>query len=408
MSFWKELSRRNVVKVGIAYAVAAWLIIHPVDIIFPTLHLPEWTTTFVTALFIIAFPFVLLFSWIYEITPKGLKKTKDVPISKSITHITGKRLNYIIVGLLVLAVAYLLFDKYFIGRSAVETKQVPVIGEVVKTQKTIAVLPFVNMSSDKEQEYFVDGLSEEILNSLCQIPDLNVIAKTSSFSFKKTTKTIQEIAQVLGVEHILEGSVRKAGNELRITAQLVRATDGGHLWSKTYDKELKDIFAVQEDIASVVASELKATLEVGKSLKQLGGTDNTEAYTFYLIANGQTLDTLASANRAMESIDKAIKIDPQFALAWAYKAFCHYRLSIIGPAKQNASEKDAGINAVQKALELEPNLAIGYAYLCAIKWSKGDFIEAHKAYLKALDLVTEPSLHHEVESPLYYFSLGYC
>jgi len=312
MSFWKELSRRNVVKVGIAYAVAAWLIIHPVDIIFPTLHLPEWTTTFVTALFIIAFPFVLLFSWIYEITPKGLKKTKDVPISKSITHITGKRLNYIIVGLLVVAVAFLLFDKYFIGRDTVETKQIPALSETVKAKNTIAVLPFVNMSSDPDQEYFADGLSEELLNTLAQIPDLTVIARTSSFTYKDSDKKIQEIANELGVDNVLEGSVRKAGNTLRITAQLVKAVDGSHLWSKTYDKELKEIFAIQEDIATAVANELKVTLGIDQSLKQLGGTDNVEAYDLFLLSGEQALD--GESSLALKNIDAAIALDPEFAL----------------------------------------------------------------------------------------------
>jgi adenylate cyclase len=407
MSFWKELSRRNVVKVGIAYAVAAWLIIHPVDIIFPILHLPEWSITLIAAFLIVCFPFVLLFSWVYEITPKGLKKTKEVPVSKSITQITGKRLNYIIVGLLVVALGYFAVDKYFISHGAVETKQVPAVSEAVKTKKTIAILPFTDLSPEKDQEYFVDGLSEEILNSLCQIADLGVAGRTSSFSFKGSTKTIQEIANALGVENVLEGSVRKAGNELRITAQLVRASDDLHLWSKIYDRELKDIFSVQEDIATAVANELKARLGIGKSFKQLGGTENTDAYAFYLIARGQTLDTLASVNRAMESIDKAIKIDPQFALAWACKSFYHHRLAIVGPANQNEAEKDAGLHAAQKAIEIEPNLAIGYSYLSNIKLAKGEFIEAQKDYLKALELVTEPSLRYEVEAPLYDLALGY-
>jgi adenylate cyclase len=166
MSFWKELSRRNVVKVGIAYAVAAWLIIHPVDIIFPILHLPEWSITLVTAFLIICFPFVLIFSWVYEVTPKGLKKTKDVPLSKSTAHVTGRKLNYIIIGLLVVAVALIIFDNFYLDRHATETKQVPVADEGIKTQNTIAVLPFENLSSDPEQVYFVDGLSEELLNTL--------------------------------------------------------------------------------------------------------------------------------------------------------------------------------------------------------------------------------------------------
>jgi TolB-like protein len=406
MSFWKELSRRNVIKVGIAYAIVAWLIIHPVDIIFPTLHLPEWTTTFVTALFIIAFPFVLIFSWVYEITPKGLKKTKDVPVSKSITHLTGKRLNYIIMGLLVVAVAYLLFDKYFISHGIVDTKQVPAVSETVKAKKTIAVLPFEDDSPNADQGYFVNGLSEEILNTLAKIPDLGVTARTSSFSFKGKSKTIQEIASVLGVDNILEGSVRKAGNSLRITTQLIRAKDGLHLWSNTYDRELKDIFTVQEDIAKAVANELKATLGIGKSLKQLGGTDNEKAYELYLVAKGQqfknTYNTIG-----LESIDTAITLDPKFALAWALKATLHILNTVSGPANQADKERDAGLRAVQKAIELEPNLAAAYVSLGYIKMNKGEWIEAESAFRKALQLPTESiSADEMVYIFLHYIAVG--
>jgi TolB-like protein len=405
MSFWKELSRRNVVKVGIAYAVAAWLIIHPVDIVFPILHLPEWSITLVTAILIILFPLVLIFSWAYEITPKGLKKTKEVPISKSITQLTGKRLNYIIMGLLVVAVAYLLFDKYYLNRHATETEQVPATSDVEKAKKIIAVLPFENLSSEKDQEYFVEGLSEEILNSLAQIPDLTVIARTSSFSFKGKNKTVQEIANVLGVENILEGSVRKAGKSLRITAQLVRGVDGSHIWSKAYDRELKDIFAVQEDIATAVSNELKVTLGIGKSLKQLGGTDNVEAYELYLIAIGSALDTLTRWNQSLKSIDAAIDLDPEFALAWAKKAFFHSRLSVLGPANRSSAERDSGLRAALKAIEIEPNLADGYYQLGWMKTSRGEFIEAELAYRKAIELTTE-SFPEYSPFPLHYFAVG--
>jgi len=388
MSFWKELSRRNVVKVGIAYAVAAWLIIHPVDIIFPILHLPEWSITLVTAFLIICFPFVLIFSWVYEVTPKGLKKTKDIPISKSTTHLTGRKLNYIIIGLLVLAVALLIFDNFYLDRRTVETKQAAVVTDVDKTKKTIAVLPFENLSSDPEQVYFVDGLSEELLNTLTQIPDLGVTARTSSFSFKGSNKTVQEIANVLGVENILEGSVRKAGDELRVTAQLVRAKDGFHIWSKTYDRELKDIFLIQEDIAKAIAGELKASLGIAKSLKQLGGTDNLEAYEQYLIAQGKMGD-YDTYTTAIIPVDKAIEMDPKFALAWATKAWIHNFLAVSVPGNQIASESNAALNAAQKAIELEPNLAAGYYSLGFTKMSKGDWIQAGLSFYKAIDLQTE-------------------
>jgi adenylate cyclase len=390
MSFWKELSRRNVVKVGTAYAVAAWLIIHPVDIIFPILHLPEWSITLVTAFLIIGFPFVLIFSWVYEVTPKGLKKTKDVPLSKSTTHVTGRKLNYIIIGLLVLAVVLLVFDNFYLGRHTTMTEQVPAVSDVAKSKKTIAVLPFENLSSDPEQKYFVDGLSEEILNSLCQISDLNVIAKTSSFAFKGTNKSIQEIAGILGVDNILEGSVRKAGNELRITAQLIRAVDGVHLWSKIYDRKLKDIFAIQEDIGTAVADELKATLGIGKSLKKLGGTDSLEAYELYLDAKGLMYNSGTSWYKTYKSIetalDSAIALDPKFALAWAQKSYNHFLLAIFGPPDKASVEQSKSLEAAQKAIELEPNLVDAYNSLSAAIESRGDFIESRLTINKALEL----------------------
>jgi TolB-like protein len=396
MSFWKELSRRNVIKVGIAYAVAAWLIIHPVDIIFPILHLPEWSITLVTAFLIICFPFVLLFSWVYEITPKGLKKTKEVPVSKSITHLTGKRLNYIITGLLVITLAYFVFDKYYyIHRSGIVpativTAPSTAINSTIKTKKSIAVLPFVNMSSDKEQEYFVDGLSEELLNSLATLSDLRVIARTSSFAFKDMNKPVQEIAKVLDVENILEGSVRKSGDNLRITAQLVSASDGSHLWSATYDRKLKDILVVQEEIATAVANELKTTLGVGESLKRLGGTDNVEAYDLYLAAQVRTYFDLKALTQALVSIESSIKLDLSFALAWVQKADIHNVLTKVGPNTQSETQRVAALKAVQKAIEIEPNLAEAYTTLGSVRLTEGKFIEAAIAYGKVKELNAEP------------------
>jgi TolB-like protein len=401
MSFWKELSRRNVVKVGIAYAVAAWLIIHPVDIIFPILHLPEWSITLVAALLIIAFPFVLIFSWIYEVTPKGLKKTKDVPLSKSIAQTTGRRLNYLLAGLLIVAIGLIIFDKFYLDRNASKTKQVPAVSTAAKAKKSIAVLPFTNMSGDKEQESFVDGLSEEMINTITQIPDLRVIARTSCFVFKDSDKTVQEIAKALDVEYILEGSVRKAENELRITAQLISAADESHLWSKTYDKQLKDIFTIQENIATTVANELKATLGISNSLKQLGGTDNEKAYEQYLIAKGQI-----NYNLALKSIDTAIALDPKFALAWAWKAQIHWSIAIFGPANQAASEKESGLSAALKAIELEPNLGQAYLSLGVLKMVKGKFIEAELAFQKGVGLTTETINYSDFGFDRHYSVVG--
>jgi TolB-like protein/Tfp pilus assembly protein PilF len=276
-----------------------------------------------------------------------------------------------------------------------------------KAPKTIAVIPFVNLSSDQEQEYFVDGLSEEILNSLAQIPDLTVIARTSSFTFKGSNKKIQEIANELGVENILEGSVRKAGDALRITAQLVKAVDGSHLWSKTYDRELKDIFAVQEDIASAVAGELKATLGIDKSLKQLGGTDNEKAYELYLIAKGQSNNINFDPKSLQETIDAAIASDPNFALAWALKASIHQTNAHLADSNSNITkELDMGLQAVQKAIEIEPNLAEAYAVLGGQKAARGEWVEAESAYHKALELEGESTLEVGNYS-IFLFALGY-
>jgi TolB-like protein/class 3 adenylate cyclase len=279
-------------------------------------------------------------------------------------------------------------------------RQAPVVVEVEKEPKTIAVLPFENLSSDPEQVYFADGLSEEILNSLAQIPDLTVIARTSSFSFKGTNKTIQEIANVLGVDNILEGSVRKAGNAIRITAQLVKAVDGSHLWSKTYDRELKDIFAVQEDIAAAVADELKLTLGISDTLKQLGGTDNLQAYELYLIAQGQLKqigsdlmtdnELIAHYKATIKVIDTAITIDPDFALAWILKASIHTALAANSPPGSVAAEQNSALKAIQTAIEIEPGLAEAYAAMGVYRTQKGDLLGAESANIKAFELTNKP------------------
>ncbi|MBN1227768.1 MAG: hypothetical protein JXA79_12305 [Deltaproteobacteria bacterium] len=283
------------------------------------------------------------------------------------------------------------------------TQKKPVISDTEEGPKTIAVIPFVNLSSDPEQEYFVDGLSDELLNSLTQIPDLLVTARTSSFAFKGTNKKVQEIANELGVVHILEGSVRKAGNALRITAQLVRASDGFHLWSKTYKRNLEDVFIVQEDIAEAVSDELSKKLGISHALRVLGGTEKMAAYERYLIAHGQFSDN--EWNLALESINEAIAIDPRFSLAWALKAAFHNFLTIIVPTKSASSEQDEALNAALRSIELEPNLAAGHYSLGITKTIKGHWIEAELAYQKAIELTNEQSLANEAIFP-HYLSVG--
>ena len=334
---------------------------------------------------------------------------------KKVRLMTWQRVALSVVAIIILgAMAYIVIDKFYLEPRAIETKQVPTMSEAVNVKKTIAVLPFENLSSDPEQVYFVDGLSEEILNSLAQIPDLTIIARTSSFSFKNANKTIQEIANVLGVDNILEGSVRKAGNALRITAQLVKAVDGSNLWSKTYDRELKDIFLVQEDIATSVANELKVTLGIGKSLKQLGGTDNLEAYELYLIAQGQYNDLFSKAsfnekewNHVVELINSVIALDPEYAIAWVLKAKIHIFISVFGPSSFAAAEQDSGLKAAMRAVELEPNLAEAYTSLGIGRMARCELIEGGFAYRKALELTTKPLSGKEYSIATFYLSVGY-
>lgn len=360
MSFLWELKRRNIFNVAFAYVIAAGLFVLIGSKIFSALNLPNWTVTFVVVLLILGFPFVLFITW-----------SKATPADE-------------------------------------ETSPAPVGVDVDEAPKTIAVLPFEDLSPSPGQEYFVDGLSEELLNRLTKVPGLLVIARTSSFAFKGSDKKVHEIAKELGVDHILEGSVRKDGESLRITAQLVRAVDGSYLWSRIYNREFKDIFMVQEDIATAVAKELKASLGIKKPLRSLGSTNNLEAYELYLFAHGQTSEgDLASLKRCLKSIDAALSKDPEFALAWARKAVIHNFIVTSESASRLPEEQDAGLHAAQKAIELEPDLAEAYASLGYNRTLRGDWIEAELAYRKAFDLATESITVAVPAIPLHYLAVGY-
>ena len=289
--------------------------------------------------------------------------------------------------------------------------QTSVTSDMKRAGKTIAVLPFEDISPQKDQGYFVDGLSEELLNNLTQIPHLLVTSRTSSFSFKGINKKSQEIANELGVEYILEGSVRKAGNALRITAQLIRAADDFHLWSKTYDREFKDIFAVQEEIARAVAKELELTLEFGRSLKQLGSTNNAKAYEYYLTAKGLigqgSSSNFTSVIFEEKLIESAISVDPDFALAWIRKAAIHNYYELVKPAKFAVAERDIALKAIYRAIELEPDLALGYHYLGSIKTGSDDFIRGELAIRKAFDLRPEPFPECSIIAPYHYWPVGH-
>jgi len=242
----EELRRRNVFRVSVAYVIVTWLVIQVSETGSEPLGLPDWTEAFFIVLMLAGLPVVVLFAWVFELTPEGLKKTEEVDTEESVTNVTGKKLNYTIIVVLVMALGYFLWERQGLVEQAGQTTATQEqIAEVTETpaEASIAVLPFVNMSNDPDQEYFSDGISEELLNLLAKIPDLRVPARTSSFQVKGQSLDIGEVAKQLNVTHVREGSVRKADVRGRVTAQLIEADTGYHLWSDTYDRELDDIFS---------------------------------------------------------------------------------------------------------------------------------------------------------------------
>ena len=392
---FQELKRRNVFKVGTVYVVLAWLLAQITDVFLEPFGAPEWVIKTVLLLLIIGFPLALLFAWAFELTPEGLKKEKYVDRSKSITHETGQRLNLAIIFILILALGYFAVDKFILepGRH-LETGEVaaqPVAEKEPAKEKSIAVLPFVNMSSDPEQEYFSDGISEEILNSLAKIKKLKVAGRTSSFAFKGQNQDLRQIGDTLGVEHILEGSVRKSGAQVRITAQLIQVDDGFHLWSETYDRELTDVFAIQDEIANAILAQLKTALLEEGSIEVTVARTNSEAYDLYLLAKQRMYErTGPTIQSALELLDRAIAIDPDYAPAYAQRGIATLLLKEGSgsygeiPLAQALSQ---GKVYLDRALALDPELAEAWAGLGLYHGSRPlGTEEAIEALRKALSM----------------------
>ena len=366
---FQELKRRNVFKVGTAYVVLAWLIAQVTDLFLDPLGAPDWIIKTILILLLAGLPLVLLFAWAYEMTPEGLKRERDVDRSQSITYQTGQKLNLAIIFILVLALGYFAYDK-FVAEPARhhEVAETEAAGQAPPAEaraKSIAVLPFVNMSSDPEQEYFSDGISEEILNSLSQVKDLRVAGRTSSFVFKGQNQDLRQIGKTLGVEHILEGSVRKSGAKVRITAQLVQVDDGFHLWSETYERELTDVFAIQDEIANAILTQLKATLLEDEETRISQARTDSEAYELYLLARQRMYErSQLPLEAAVDLLDRAIAIDPQYAPAYAQRGIAALLLAenSYGTIPRKQAETHAKL-FLEQALRLDPDLAEAWAGL---------------------------------------------
>lgn len=337
MSLLGELKRRNVVRMALLYVVAGWVVLQIADVLFAPLGLPEWTFRLVFGLLLLGFPFALIFAWVFELTPEGLKRERDMGADRSAVPQAEHKMNVAIVVLLVLAIAGLVVDRAVpergVGpeRSAASAGEPPAAAAVepaatappaTADDDSIAVLPFVNMSGDPENEYFSDGLSEELLNTLVRIGGLKVTGRTSSFAFKGRNQDLREIGRLLNVTNVLEGSVRKAGNRVRITAQLIKTSDGYHLWSETFDRELDDIFAIQQEIAEQVTRALQVTLlgeDPGDRPAATFPSSDPQAYEEYL--RGMYIwqrfpDDRDVLTRARAHFEKAIELDAEYADAY--------------------------------------------------------------------------------------------
>jgi TolB-like protein len=363
MSFIEELKRRNVVKIGVLYIVAAWLTLQVAELLFDALELPSAWLRLVLALVILGFPIALIFSWVFELTPEGIKREKDVDRSRSVTGETGRKINTLIVVLLVIAIGTVAVDR-LVPEQAEPVAQAPAPAPVATSpaevpgettaeapagppDRSIAVLPFANMSGDVENEYFADGLSEEILNFLAGVPDLQVTARTSSFQFKGKNADVREIGGALNVANVLEGSVRRAGDQARITAQLIRASDGYHLWSATYDRQMDDVFEIQTEIAESVTRALGVVLDDAQRQQMIdAGVREVDAFVYYQRglekfwkAHGEHFD-LAMMAEAAELFGEAIRIEPDFADAYFMRSDYYAHLTTT-PGLDEAERKAA-------------------------------------------------------------------
>ena len=386
-SVWGELRRRNVVRVAIAYLIVGWLILQFADVLVPLLTLPEWVGRLIFLLLLIGFPLALFFAWAYELTPEGIKKEADVDRSKSVTHTTGRKLDFIIIGVLVLALVMFAVERFVLLPDRTQLIDAPDQIVATETQKSIAVLPFVNMSADPEQEYFGDGIAEEILNGLAQIEDLQVAARTSSFYFKGEKVNLKTIGETLNVNHVLEGSVRKSGDRLRITAQLIKIEDGFHLWSETYNRDTSDIFAVQEEIARTVIEKLQLELGLAGDEKLVNqGTENVEAYNWYL--RGRFFVEQQSPEgfqKAIESYTKVTELEPDFASGYGGLAYAmSYNTIWFGDKESDAARIR---DAYSRALAIDPNQTDALLAKAQDRISTDfDYAEADTLIRKALSL----------------------
>jgi len=388
MAFLAEIKRRRVGKVAVAYGAVAWAVTEAASVVLPALYVPEWAMTFLVIFLLVGFPIAMVLAWVFDVSPTGIERTEPLPDAPPQLQFRTRAAFGVAVLVAMAGLGYLLYARG-LGRA-----------EAAGGHSSIAVLPFTNLSGDASKDYFSDGMSEELLNLLARVPGLKVAARTSAFAFKGRNVDIREVGKELGVETVLEGSVRQSGDQVRITAQLIDTTSGFHLWSETYDRRLQDIFTVQDEIATAIVAKLRIELapkEQQLAQRATAPTQNVEAYEFYLQARAiwkrRGEDNL---KRAIELYQSALARDPGFARAHAALASAYVVLP--GYTSDEGDEEkylQMAEQSARQALALDPKIGEAHAVLAQINSDRGDLLDAESGFFFAISLEpNEPTPHH--------------
>ena len=387
MPLFAELRQRNVFKVGMAYAVVSWLIIQVVDTIAPSLHLPLWTTTLVTVLLLIGFPVALLLAWAFELTPEGIKPTRQVDRSVSVTRETGRKLDFIIIGILVVALAYFVADKHLLSPGEV---QVETTSAIAASGQSIAVLPFENRSEIDSDRFFTDGIHDDLLTQISRIPDIKTISRTSVLAYRDTNMNMRQIGEELGVATLLEGGVQRAGDQVRINVQLIDVATDAHLWAETYTRKMtaENIFAIQTEITLAIADALRSVLspETRQQLEEDIPTSNLAALEAYFRGRMQFgLATSEGYDLAIAEFERAVTEDERFALAHAWLANA-YLLQVYYSGRSVDQQLALARPHVDRAMALDPDLPEAWSALANMHRNSGNLDEADRAHERTIKL----------------------